>query len=230
MRKWGAVTICTFSVQRRQALTRLVQIVNVPVFLATAEIVDRIAATVGTEVITESQVLDELRVTAFIEGATPEFSAENNRKVVDRLIDQALVHREIEFTRFDKPSPAEIEPLFQQIRGRFPTESAYQQELRKYHIKHELLLAHLTWQVTMLRFIEYRFQPSVQVGNSELRQEYRRQAADWRAKRGTEPPPLEQIQPDIEKIVRQRLTDSALDRWLGAVRTQNVILYREGYR
>ncbi len=195
-----------------------------------AEIVDRIAATVGFEVVTETQVAGAVRVTAFLDGVEPDFSAENRRKVLDRLIDQALVRREVEFTRFAPPAVADVDPLAKQVLDRFRDRSAYVRALGAYGITEAEVREALTWQLTMLRFIEYRFQPSVQVTNAEIRQEYRRQAAAWREQHGTEPPTLQQIRTEVEKIVRQRLTDSALDRWLGEVRTQNTILYREGYK
>jgi hypothetical protein len=195
-----------------------------------AAIVDRIAATVDFEVITDSQVSDALRVTAFIDGVAPDLSSDNRRKVLDQLIDQALVRREVEFTRFQQAPAAEAEPSLQQVKQRFPDERAYREALAKSGITEQQLIANLSWQLTMLRFIEYRFQPAVQVTNAEIRQEYRRQAAAWREKNATDPPTLQQIRPEVEKIVRQRLTDSALDRWLGEVRTQSSILYREGYK
>lgn len=197
---------------------------------ASGEIVDRIAASVGYEVIAESEVSDALRVAAFIDGVPPDFSPDNKRKVLDRLIDQTLVRREVEFTRFPLPADMEVEPLLKQVREPFPDGQAWHEALAKSGIAEAQVIAVLKWQLTMLRFIEYRFQPAVQVSNAEVRQEYRRQAAEWREKNGTEPPTLQQIRPEIDKIVRQRLTDSALDRWLGEVRTQNTILYRQGYR
>ena len=195
-----------------------------------AEIVDRIAATIGSEVIAESQVELQIRIAAFIDGMEPDYSPEHKRKVLDSLIDQVLIRREIEFTRFPKPEPDQVAPLLKQVKARFAGEDDWREGLNKSGIAEAQLEAQLTWQVTMLRFIEYRFQPSVQVTNSELRQEYRRQTAAWREKNKTEPPPMEQMQPELEKIVRQRLVDSAMDSWLGQVRTQNMILYREGYR
>ena len=198
--------------------------------LSRAEIVDRIAATIGSEVIAESQVELQIRIAAFIDGTEPDYSPEHKRKVLDSLIDQVLVRREIEFTRFPKPEPDQVAPLLKQVRARFGNEDDWHEGLRRAGITDAQLEAQLTWQVTMLRFIEYRFQPSVEVTNSELRQEYRRQAAAWSEKNKTEPPPMEQMQPELEKIVRQRLVDSAMDSWLGQVRTQNTILYREGYK
>jgi len=196
----------------------------------TAEITDRIAATVGAEVIADSRVSDEIRLSAFLDGVQPDMSSENRRKVLDRLIDQSLVRREVGFTRFQGPSDADVEPQLAQIKARYSDEQAYRQALDNYGLTGADVIARLRWQVSMLRFIEYRFQPAVQVTNSEIRQEYRRQAAEWREKNRTDPPSLDEMRPALERIIRQRLTDSALDLWLGEVRTQNEILYREGYR
>jgi hypothetical protein len=195
-----------------------------------AEIVDRVAANIELRAITDSEVRDQIRVAAFIDEAEPDFSAENLRNALDRIIDQTLMRDEMEFVRFQGPSAEEVAPLVQQVKARFSNDTAYQAALRKYGITEEQLAEQVTWQLAMLRFIEFRFQPAVEVTNTLMRQEYRQQAQLWKEKHGTEAPPLEEIRDDIEKIVRQRLIDSALDRWLGEVRTQNTILYHEGYQ
>jgi hypothetical protein len=194
-----------------------------------AEIVDRIAATVGSEVITDSQVSEQIRIAALINGTVPDLTPENRRKVLDALIDQTLMRREVEFTRFPQASDDEVKLHFAQIQSRYPG-PAFQEALDRYGVSETDLTAQLRWQLTMLRFIEYRFQPAAQVSDSQIRQEYRRQVAAWREHNSGEPPSMEQMRPELEKIMRQQMTDSALDRWLGEVRTQNTILYREGYR
>jgi hypothetical protein len=195
-----------------------------------AEIVDRIAATVGTRVIAESEVMEEARLTAFIEGSQIDLSPDGRRKVLDRMIDQTLMRREIEFVRFQPPPDQDLAPLLDQVKSKFGNEQAYRDGLVKYGITEQDVLAHLKWQVTMLRFIEYRFQPSVEVTTSLIRQEYRQQTRGWKEKNGTEPPSMESIRDELERIVRQRLVDSAMDRWLGEVRTQMQIRYHEGYQ
>ncbi len=194
-----------------------------------AEIVDRIAATVGFEVITESRVSEQIRIAALINGTEPDLTPENRRKVLDSLIDQTLMRREVEFTRFPQASDDEVKLQLAQIQSRYPGK-AFQEALDHYGVSESDLTAQLRWQLTMLRFIEYRFQPAVQVSDSQIRQEYRRQVAAWRERNSGEPPSMEQMRPELEKIMRQQLTDSALDRWLGEVRTQNTILYRGGYQ
>ncbi len=193
-----------------------------------AAIVDRIAATVGREVIPDSLVWEQIRLAALMEGAEPDLSLENRRKMLERLIEQTLIRREVEFTRFPPAQDADAAPLLDQVKSRYP--GGLSDALERRGVSEQTLAAQLRWQVTMLRFIEYRFQPAIQVSDSQLRREYRRQAAAWREHNSGEPPPLDDMRPQLEKILRQQLTDSALDRWLGEVRTQNAILYRGDYR
>jgi hypothetical protein len=195
-----------------------------------AEVVDRVAANIGLQVITATQVEQEARITAFDEGVPPDLSPANQRKVLDRLIDQFLIRKELEFTHFAPVAESEVEPVLKQIRDRYRTEKEFNQALADYGITADELKNHVTWTVTVLRFIEYRFQPAVQISPTAIRQEYRRQAAEWQRKNKTPPPPLEQIQPEIEKIIRQRLVDASLDRWLGEVRTQTNIAYHDGFK
>ena len=185
---------------------------------ARAEIVDRVAASLGLQVITDAQVVEEIRVQSFIDKVPVDTSVDNKRKTLERLIEQTLVRRELEFTRFAPISDAEVEPVLDGMSSRF-------QELPKYQITVQELRRHIAWTLTMLRFLEYRFQPSVQISDAQLQQEYRRQLRD-----NPGLPPLEQVRGDIEKVVRQRLVDASLDRWLGEARTQLDILYHGEYK
>jgi hypothetical protein len=198
--------------------------------IANADIVDRVAANIGRNVITDAQVTEEIRVTSFLQGDPVDLAPENRRKALDRLVDQFLVRRELEFTRFAGISDVDIQPVLKSARDQYTTEAEFNAALAKYEITADELKRHITWTLTMLRFIEYRFQPAVQINNTQLRQEYQRQAVAWKQKHGTDMAPLEQVQPDIEKIVRQRFVDASLDRWLGEVRTQNEIIYHAGYK
>ena len=139
------------------------------------------------------------------------------------------MRREIVFTRFPFPAESDVKPLHRQVRDRFPNQGAYEDELSKYGLTDSGIRQHLQWQLMTLRFIEYRFQPSVQVSEPDIRREYDQFANQWRETKKSEPPAFEQVRGDVEKLARQRLVDSALDRWLGEVRTQNEIVYRKGY-
>lgn len=210
-------------------IARLLLPVTIAAAICAGEIIDRIAATIGQQVITDQQVIEQTRLTAAIEGTPLDLSAENKRKVLDRMIEQELIRKEIEFTKFSSATSAETAPLLKQVKDRYPNEAAFRRALAEYGISEDVLQRYLIWQVTFLRFVEYRFQPSVQITETEIQQEYRRQSATMIADHQS-PPALDQMRPQLEKIIRQRLTDAALDRWLGEVRTQYDILYYDGYK
>ena len=119
------------SVSGHHAVQRLLLVLLMGLVLGRAEIVDRIAATVGSEVIAESQVEEQIRISAFINGTEPDFSVENKRKVLDNLIEQVLIRREIEFTRFPAPKPEEVQPLLKQVKDRFPGDDAWHDAMKK---------------------------------------------------------------------------------------------------
>jgi hypothetical protein len=196
--------------------------------LCAGEIIDRIAASIGSEVITDHQVRQQLRLAAFLNGSPVDMGAESKREMLDRMINQALIRREIEFTRFPAATSSDAAALLKEIRERYHSDSEFEAALQHYGITREQLQRQLIWQLTFLRFVEYRFRPSVHVTETEIVQEYRRELAQRTAPGPA--PSLEEMRPELEKRVRQQLTDSALDRWLGETRTQVDIFYHDGYK
>ena len=71
------------------------------------ETLDRIAVTVGRHVISEQDILQDIRISAFIDGKAPDFSAEQKRKAAERLMDQYLVLEDATATRV----PTAAQPL-----------------------------------------------------------------------------------------------------------------------
>jgi hypothetical protein len=78
-----------------------------------AEIIDRIAVSVGNRVITETDLDREIRITAFLNNAKPDFSPANKRETAERMVDQALVRNELEASRYPPPSAADTEAALQ---------------------------------------------------------------------------------------------------------------------
>ncbi|MGE5568219.1 MAG: hypothetical protein ACM3S5_04195 [Rhodospirillales bacterium] len=130
-------------------------------------LLDRIAATADSEVITLGQVLDEIRIAAFLNREAPDFSPSSKRRAAERLVDQALIRREMRISRFSEPAPGEAEKMLADIkRQRFPTEEAFQKALEEYGITESYLLAYLNRQLATLRFTDYRFHPLANGGQT----------------------------------------------------------------
>lgn len=190
--------------------------------VAPAEIVDRVAVAVGRQVITLSQIHTEVRVTAFIEGQKVDVDG-MRQKAASRLIDQTLIRKEIEITRFPTPKAEEVGPLLTQVKNLYGPR--YGAALKEYALAEDEVKEHLLWQLTFLRFVQYRFQPAVQVTEAELRDEFATQLKILK-EAGRPPQTFEQMRTDLEALATQRHVDEALERWLAEQRAQTSIIYR----
>jgi hypothetical protein len=132
--------------------------------MLSAEVVDRIAVAVGNRAIKESQIDREIRLTAFLNGATLDFSAPSKRKAADRLIDQTNIRAEMAKGSYAAPSEAEVSGVLTKIkRARFSKKGEFEQALQTYGITEQELKAHVAWQIQVLHFIDLRFLPAARV-------------------------------------------------------------------
>ena len=193
------------------------------------EIIDRIAVSVGNRVITRSDLEREIRVTAFLNAATPDLSAANRRATAARMVDQRLVRRELELSRYPAPAPAEAQEWFAKLKAaRYPDEAQGEAALARYGVTAQDVRDALYWQLTFLRFVDVHFRPSVQVSAREIRDYFEREvrpAAE--AARPGERPALAQYRDQIEKTLIGRQVDRALEAWLQEARRRTAVEYRE---
>jgi hypothetical protein len=129
--------------------------------------VDRVAVVVGETVFTESEVLEEVRVTEFLNGETLDLSPQKKREAGERLVDQQLIRQEMEIGGYPSATQTEVESTlrdFEKLRS--PNPAAFHAELQKYGITEEQLKKHLEWQLAALRFTEARFRVGVPAASS----------------------------------------------------------------
>ncbi len=123
------------------------------------------AVVAGTRVIKDSDIEREIRLTDFLNGDKLDLSPAARRKAAQRLIDQAMIHREVDLGRYSPPTAAEVDAFLQQVRKqRFKDEAQFRQALRNYGIT-KRFEAQVRWQIAVLHFIEQRFRPAVLVQN-----------------------------------------------------------------
>ncbi|MBV8732487.1 MAG: hypothetical protein JO336_21970 [Acidobacteriia bacterium] len=194
---------------------------------AHAEIIDRIAVSLGNSVITNSDIDHEIRVTAFQSGNQPDFSLPNRRATAQRMIEQKLIRREMEQSHYPFPSPAEADPLLEQLRtSRYRDDAAYQQALDDYRITEQDLRDELIWQLTLLRFIEVRFRPGVRVSDQEIEDYFNKEVKPVaEATHPGQPLALEDYRNQIENTLAEQRTDREVDNWLEDARKRAQIVF-----
>jgi hypothetical protein len=128
---------------------------------ATAAVLDRVAVVVGKTVITETEVIQEARLEAFLNQAPLDLGPEARKAAAQRLVDQQLVKNEMRIGSYPQPTPAEADDMIRKFRQEhFSSIPAFHAALEKYGITEEQLRQHLMWQLAAIRFTDLRFSPA----------------------------------------------------------------------
>ena len=197
--------------------------------VAGAEVLDRIAVTVGTEIISLSEVLREINLSAFQDDRPADLSSAARRAAAERLVDRRLVDRELEINRYPAAQRVEAEAALEQTRKRFANQAAYEAALRRYGILEEDLIERIQSELTLLRFIQFRFQSVEQPAATEVEAYYRESFLPLAKQSGTkEVPPLEEVQEKIAEIIVKKKMDATITGWLSRARGRALVKYHDG--
>jgi hypothetical protein len=195
---------------------------------AHAEIIDRIAVSVGNRVITEADLDREIRITAFLNNGKPDFGPAAKRAAADRMVDQTLVRGELEASRYLPPSETETEAALQEERARFGDDAAYRRALAAYGISEADLKARLAWQLTLLRFIDVRFRPGIQIGEDDIRKYFdEHMRAALIAAHPGQMPSLDEHRASIIQTLAGEAADQQVEQWLTESRRRTHIQYHD---
>jgi hypothetical protein len=171
---------------------------------AWAQVLDRVAVVVGNTVLTETEVVQETRLEAFMNQAPLKLDAETKRTAADRLVDQKLIRNEMKIGAYPQPTPAEVDGMLGNLKQeRFGgSDTAYRAALEKYGITEAQVREYLAWQLAAIRFTDLRFTPAIPGNGDE-------QSAN-RSSNGV---------PDV---------DQQLDAWLKQTRAETKVRFKQG--
>lgn len=195
--------------------------------LLSAELLDRVAVTVGSQVITESELIAEIRLDSFLNGQKPEFDFKSKREAADRLIEQKLIRKEMESGSYRQPSVEEADTILENLRKTraHDSQAEFERMLSSAGITLEELKAHLVWGLTLAHFVDVRFRPAVQVTSRDV-EKYFEEKILPNAK-GPTRPDLASMRSEIEGAIAAQRSDQQLDAWLKDTRAHTTIVYRK---
>jgi hypothetical protein len=190
------------------------------------EIVDRMALVVGQQILTELQLDEEIRVTAFLNRQPVVRDPATRRAAADRLVQQMLIKREMDLSHYPFPESAEVNQYMNGIQRQQGLDgAAFTRALSEYQLTQEILKDHLALQLTTLRFIQYRFQPDIDVPETAIINRYKADIVNWSARHPGPPPTLEQSKDSIREALLEERTDNALNAWIQEARKRVYIRY-----
>jgi hypothetical protein len=190
------------------------------------EVVDRIAAVVNRDVIAMSEVVLQARLAALIDEKPLRLDAETLRESADRLVDQALVRREIALGSYEVDGADGASRLLESLKARLT--QPLPELLIRYRVTEAELVEHLAWILTLTRFIDLRFRPGIQISPIDLQEYYQAHFLPaWKRERATAPPDFETVRERLEaELIPERL-NQATERWLNQGRAQVSLEIRE---
>jgi peptidyl-prolyl cis-trans isomerase SurA len=197
--------------------------------LLPAEIIDRLAVSVGNRAITVSDVERQLRVSAFLSGVKPDLGLENRRKAAEAMVDQKLVSRELETARYPEPESTEIVEIFAEFKSKyFPNDADYRAALAEHGITEADVKEQLLWQRRWLSFVGVRFRPAVQVSEQDVREYFEKTVlpAALAANPGATFTLDEFRDQILTKLTGDRV-DQQMEQWLGDMRGRVEIVFHE---
>ena len=194
-----------------------------------AEVLDRVAVTIGNQVITQSEIDTEIRMTAFLNNEPPQFTGKTKREAAGRLVEQKLVAREMELGRYGEGVEPEAGAMLDKLeKTRTRNKAEFDQALKAAGITEKELLEHLLWGLKLSSFIDLRFRPAVQVSRQEIEEYYNAKVL---------PDPATGKKLDLPKMrqqIRQTLSadraDQQMDKWLKDAQTRaHIEFHKEAF-
>lgn len=193
-----------------------------------ATIVDQIAVIVRDRIIKDSDIERDIRVVDFLNQETLSFDEGARKTAANRLIDQAIIQREIDVGEYRTATEADAEQLLLQTqKEHYYSPAVFNQALVKYGLTREQLKRYLRWQLTVLRFVDERFRPAVLVTDEEVEQYYKQHTSEFRNAATAEPKPLDEAAQQIRNTLVEQKVNQQFESWLNARRKAANIEYRE---
>jgi len=190
------------------------------------EEIDRIVATVNARVILASELDDTVRFECFLNGCSQDsVTGEDHRATLERLVDQALLEQQMENTGFVHAGAQDVARRLEEIRRQMPgleAEESWQAAYSKFGLTLPVLEERVARQLDLERYIDQRFRPTVFVDNASVETYYREKLV---ARLGSNAarPPLNEVRPQIERILTEERLNELLASWLNTLRSQSEI-------
>jgi len=198
-------------------------------FTPGATVIDRVAVIAGRHVIKLSDVQRGLRVTEFMNRQPINLNTSEMHNEAERLVEQTLIRDEIAGGGYPAPAETAADSLVHKlVTDRFGgSDLQLRAALSRYGLTEDELRGELSWQLTVLRFIDQRFRPGVQLSDDEVQAYYKEHLPELQREYPGDHA-FDTLQPKIRASLEGERVNQAFEEWLTDQRKQVHIEYREG--
>jgi len=194
---------------------------------AAAEVIDRIVAIVNGHIILQSDWDEALCYEALLSNRSlSKFTDDDRRAVLDRLIDQELLREQMKSADFPHATDAEVAARIAAARTQYPqaaSAQAWQSLLAQFQLTEKDLLAHVRQQIDVMRLVEARLRPVVQVDAKSIEAYYRDQFVPQLKHSGASDVPLAEVSAKIRELLTEQKVSELLVSWLQTLRSEGQV-------
>lgn len=190
------------------------------------ETLDRIVATVDRHPITRSAVEQEAKFTHLLNAEKGPITNQDEIAALGRLVDRSLVSNQIAAFGAIPISREDLESRVSEIRKQIPgaeTNLGWIRLLGENGLTQEDVTRRLSQEMETLRFIDLRFRSEVRVGPRAIQTYYDTKFVPEMKAKNLTPAPLDQVQDQIEAILREERVNALISDWLKSLRNQSRI-------
>ncbi len=145
------------------------------------------------------------------------------------MVEQRLILRELENSRYPVPPASEIDPIFEKFKkDNFASVDDYARALAAAGVTEQQVRDELLWQRRLLLFIDVRFRPAVQVTDQEIEDYFHKtvEPAAELAHPG-QPVSLEDYRDRIEEKLIGDQVNQQMTTWLENQRQRTVVTFHQ---
>jgi peptidyl-prolyl cis-trans isomerase SurA len=188
------------------------------------EVVDRIVAIVNGRVILQSDWDEALCYEALVSNRTLDrFTDDDRRAVLDRLIDQELLREQMKSADFRHATDAEVQARIADARKQYPqaaTDEGWRSFLASYHLSENDLFSRVRRQIDVMRLVDARLRPAVQIDSKSIEAYYRDQFVPKLKEAGAPEVSLAEVSPKIRELLTEQKVSEMLVSWLQTLRSE----------
>jgi peptidyl-prolyl cis-trans isomerase SurA len=191
-------------------------------------VLDRAVAVVNKHVILESDLQDEIRLSA-LEPNRDGGDELTPQVALEQLIRRTLIEQQIrqEDAQAAQPTQEEVNARLEELRKLLPacvrdncvTDAGWKAFLASHGLTAERVEAYLRYRLEILSFIERRFRQGIQISQQEI-ETYYHDTLLPQYKPGATVPSLEQVAPRIQEILLQQHVNALFSNWLENLRQE----------
>jgi hypothetical protein len=199
----------------REAILGFIFFVLTSTTVVFGEEIDRLLASVNGKVITDGdlKIARALNPVLFA-GAV----ADSPDQELTRLIDFEILRQELKNFSMTKEDDNEVASRVRSLRETYASKGGLSVYLQKSGLQESELISYVQLASSMLRFVNFRFRPFVNVTPEEIKSYYENVLKpQLEAKKGTLQP-LSELSAQIEELLREKKINEDYDQWIANIR------------